>query len=366
MSRELRLPSLGADMDAGTLVEWRVRPGSRVRKGEVMALVETDKGIIDLECFEDSTVERLLVEPGTRVAVGTALALLAGEAAPATQVGSGAEVTAPAVRASPAARVRARVLGVALEGLAGTGLGGAVTLEDVERVARTAAAVPVAGKAAGLRAAIAAAMSRSKREIPHYYVQLTIDFGPAAAWLGAYNAHRPPLERLLPAVLLLKATATAAREFPAFNGFYTAQGFESAAVVNLGVAIALRGGGVVAPALLDADRKPLAQLMPELQGLVERARRGHLRSGEAASATLTVTSLGEEGADAVLPVIHPPQVAMIGFGSVLERPWVVDGRIEVRPVLGASLAADHRVTDGRQGAQFLARIRDGLSKPEAL
>lgn len=372
-------------MEAGTLVEWRVQPGSVVRKGEVIALVETDKGIIDLECFADGTVERLLVAPATRVPVGTVLALLEGERteslgvpAPAPQAPAttprpkaapaalGAPPAAAGARASPAARTRARTLGLALESLAGSGPGGVITLQDVERVAAAPVVAGPPAHRAGLREAIAAAMTRSKREIPHYYVQLAIDFGPAAAWLEAYNAQRPPPERLLPAVLLLKAVARAARERPGFNGFYGARGFEAAAEVNVGVAIALRSGGVVAPALLDADRKPLAQLMQELRELVERARKDHLRSGEAASATITVTSLGEEGVDAVLPIIHPPQVAMVGFGTVLERPWAVDGRIEARPVLGASLAADHRVTDGRQGAQFLVRIRDALSTPEVL
>lgn len=209
-------------------------------------------------------------------------------------------------------------------------------------------------------------MSRSKREIPHYYVQLTMDFSAPSAWLAAWNARHPPAERLINAVLLVKAVARAACEWPGFNGYFTERGFEPAAQVNIGMAIALRGGGVVAPALLDADRKPLAGLMQELRELVERARSGHLRSGETASATLTVTNLGDEGIDALLPIIHPPQVAMLGFGSVLERPWAIEGRIEARPVLGMSLAADHRVTDGRQGAQFLAHIREALSKPEEL
>jgi len=136
--------------------------------------------------------------------------------------------------------------------------------------------------------------------------------------------------------------------------------------VHVGVAVALRGGGLVAPAILDADRKPLATIMRELQELVGRVRSGHMRSSEVASATLTVTSLGDEGADILYPVIHPPQVAIVGFGSVLTRPWVVAGRIEPQPVINLSLAADHRASDGRRGAQFLTRIRDALSRPEQL
>lgn len=382
MSRDFRMPSLGADMEAGTLVEWRVQPGSRVRRGDVVALVETEKGIIDIESFEDGIVERLNVQPGTRVPVGTPLALFEGEppvrgAPEGPQPIEAAKLAPPSVartaagertqRTSPAARTRAVALDIDLATVHGTGPQGVITIQDIERAAESAAlprsVAPPAAARGGKRNAIAASMSRSKREIPHYYLQLAMDFGAAASWLEQFNQSRPVPERLLPAVLLIKATARAATVKPGFNGYFGAGGFDPAPSVHLGVAIALRGGGLVAPAILDADQKPLTTIMRELQDLVARVRAGHMRSSEIASATLTVTSLGEDGADAIYPIIHPPQVAIIGFGSVLERPWVVDGRVEARPVLNLTLAADHRVTDGRQGAQFLARIRDWLARP---
>ncbi len=423
MSRELHMPSLGADMEAGTLVEWRVQPGGQIHRGDVVALVETEKGIIDVESFEEGVVEKITVQPGTRVPVGTVLALLAGEApglsaadgrAPVATTGGAPAVIAggtsaappakapeaapagppqetpqrepsagaatPAIRhVSPAARVRAKALGVDLATVHGTGPGGVITLQDVERAAAAAAGPPAPGTAqpvivgktgadvrAGIRNAIAASMSRAKREIPHYYLQLNMDFSVAAHWLAAYNEARPPPERLLPSVLMLKAVACSAAEKSGFNGYYGAHGYEASRAVHLGVAIALRGGGLVAPALFDASQKTLPTLMRELQDLVGRVRSGHMRSSEISSATLTVTSLGDEGVDAVLPIIYPPQVAIIGFGSVVERPWVVDGRVEARPVLNLSLAADHRVSDGRQGAQFLARVRDRLMRPAEL
>jgi pyruvate dehydrogenase E2 component (dihydrolipoamide acetyltransferase) len=217
-----------------------------------------------------------------------------------------------------------------------------------------------------MRHAIAASLSRSKRELPHYYLQLGMDFGPASDWLEAYNAARPVPERLLHTVLLIKATARAAAMRAGFNGYFGANGFEPSSAVHIGVAISLRGGGLVAPAILDADGKTLATIMRELQDLVARARSGHMRSSEVSSATITLTSLGEDGADLLFPIIYPPQVAIVGFGSVLMRPWVLEGRVEARPVLNLTLAADHRVSDGRQGAQFLTQIRDQLQAPEAL
>jgi len=358
VSREFRMPSLGADMEGGTLVEWRVRPGSRVRRGDVVALVETEKGIIDIESFDEGVVEPLIVEPGTRVPVGAALALLEGEAAQPEH----------ARRVSPAARAKAAALGIDPASVEGSGPQGAVTLEDIERAATRAPVPRTAAPPArdAMRRAIAASMSRSKREIPHYYLQLAMDFGPATGWLERYNRARPVPERLLAPVLFIKAAARAAATGEGFNGYFGANGFEPAKSVHVGVAVALRGGGLVAPAILDADRKPLATIMRELQELVGRVRSGHMRSSEVASATLTVTSLGDEGADILYPVIHPPQVAIVGFGSVLTRPWVVAGRIEPQPVINLSLAADHRASDGRRGAQFLTRIRDALSRPEQL
>lgn len=214
-----------------------------------------------------------------------------------------------------------------------------------------------------MRDAIAAAMSRSKREIPHYYAQVSIDLTRALASLEQFNAARPPPERLLPVALQARAVARAAAERPGFNGHFGPQGFRPAPDVHLGIAIALRGGGLTAPALMHADRKDTPALMRELTDLVARARSGHLRASELSSATLTVTSLGEEGIDVIYPIIHSPQVAIVGFGTLALRPWVVDGRIEPRRICVASLAADHRVSNGRQGAQFLDRIRFWLEKP---
>lgn len=217
-----------------------------------------------------------------------------------------------------------------------------------------------------MRQAIAAAMGKSKREIPHYYLQSTIDFGAAQAWLDAHNAQVDAAQRLLPATLLLKAAALALREVPELNGFYEAQGFRAADGVHLGWAIALRGGGLVAPAIHHADRLDLPALMAALRDLVQRARSGGLRSSELTDPTVTVTSLGERGAESVLGVIYPPQVAIIGFGRVQPRPWVVQGQIAVRPLVQASLAADHRASDGHRGALLLAAIDRLLQSPQEL
>jgi pyruvate dehydrogenase E2 component (dihydrolipoamide acetyltransferase) len=378
---EFRMPSMGADMEAGKLTRWLVKPGDRVAKGEIVAIVETEKADIDVEIFTSGLVEELLVAPGVKVPVGTPLARLRGEAvaappvvaapAPAPAVAAPAALpTAPAAPrpaggASPAARARAIELGVDLAALRGSGPGGAIVLADVEAAAAPPAPATPA-PARGARRALAAAMERSNREIPHYYLAMPIDLAPAAAWLDAANQSRPVTARLLPAALLLKAVALAARRVPEMNGFWIDGAFQPADAVHLGVAISRRQGEVVVPALHDVDSKSLADLMAALSDLVARARAGSLRSSELVDATLSVTALGELGADAVYGVIYPPQVALVGFGRIVTRPWVVEGRIEARPIVEATLAADHRASDGFRGGRFLAAIDDLLQHPENL
>jgi pyruvate dehydrogenase E2 component (dihydrolipoamide acetyltransferase) len=385
---EFRMPSLGADMEAGTLVEWKVKPGDAVKRGDIVAVVDTDKGAIDIEIWEDGVVGEVRVQPGAKVPVGTVLALVRGKGEPAAPSPppaaaplpapsplpapapvAGPSVPAPAPpagrpRASPAARARARELGVDLAGVRGTGPGGAVTREDVEAAARPSPAAPA--RPGGIRQAIAAAMARSKREIPHYYLGADIDLSAALGWLARENERRPVTERLLPVVLLLKAVARATREVPEVNGYVVDGVFRPSEAVHLGLAISLRQGGLIAPALHDVDRRSLAELMRDVNDLVARARSGGLRSSELADATLTVTSLGDLGVTAVYGVIYPPQAALVGFGKVAERPWVRDGRIEARPVVTATLSGDHRASDGIRGARFLAAVDRLLQAPEEL
>jgi pyruvate dehydrogenase E2 component (dihydrolipoamide acetyltransferase) len=274
---------------------------------------------------------------------------------------------------SPAARRRAKELGIDPDAVPGTGAQGSVTLADLEATAHAAPAPGAAPSPAlasdrqkAMRSAIAAAMSRSKREIPHYYLSETIPMTQALDWLQQHNEGRPITERILSAALLLKAVAAALQRTPELNGFYRDGQFAPSAAVHAGVAISLRGGGLVAPAIHDVADKPLAQLMRELADLVKRARAGSLRSSEMTDSTLTITNLGEQSVQAVFGVIYPPQVALIGLGSIELRPWVAGGKVCAQPLLCATLAADHRVSDGHRGALFLAELRERLQHPQTL
>ena len=376
------MPSLGADMEAGTLVEWKVKPGDAVKRGDVVAEVVTEKGDIEIESWLTGTIEQLVVEPGQKVPVKTVLAIIRTEGEAAHAVASSELRVARAVpagdkalrnsqpatphrlRISPAARKRIEAAHLDPATIAGTGPDGTITIADVEKAM---AAAPVAEDAsAAMRRAIARAMSRSKREIPHYYLADTIDMTKALAWLERENASRELPRRLLHSALLLKAVALAVREVPEMNGTYADEQWTRSDTVHVGVATSLRAGGLIAPAIHDVANKTLDEVMTALRDLVTRVRSGGLRSSELSDPTITVTSLGDRGCEMVFPIIFPPQVAIVGFGTLVERPWAENGMVGARRVIHGSLAADHRVSDGHRGGLFLRAIGELLQKPENL
>ena len=383
---EFRMPSLGADMEAGTLVEWNVQTGDRVKRGDIIALVETEKGLIEVEVFEDGVVEKILVLPGAKVPVGTALAFIRAEGAaplPAAAVPSALPVTPPGERviASPSARKLAAELGIDLTAIQGSGPRGAIQRADIELAARAAKPAPPAGKPAppppperpvppdyqaGMRRAIAAAMGRSNREIPHYYLEMEIDMECALTWLEGENLKRSIKDRLLPAVLLLKAVARALADVPELNGYWLDDRHQVSEAIHIGFAISMRQGGLITPAIHNVDMLSHDELMGAMRDLITRTRAGRLRSSEMTDATITVTNLGDLGVKTVFGVIYPPQVALVGFGRIMERPWAENGMLGVRRVVSASLAGDHRATDGHRGSQFLEALNKHLQGPETL
>lgn len=401
---EFLMPSLGADMEAGTLVEWLKKPGDPVKRGEIIAVVETQKGAIEVECFEDGTLDGYLVDLNTKVPVGTPLAMIRGEGeepavarteatpeppplpaepepCPAPKPAMVAAAPPPPLltvatstdrlRISPAARRLATEKGVDPATLAGTGPGGAIQLADIG--AGAARAAPEAGpqRTGGfnmdaMRDAIAAAMARSKREIPHYYMSQTCDLTKAEAFIAERNAGKPPEERVLVAALFVKAVAKALKKYKEFSGHYENGVFAPGETVHVGMAINIRGGGLVAPAIHDAQSLDLDAVMDKTRDLVARVRAGRFRASELSDPTITVTSLGDRGVEAMYPIIYPPQVAIVGIGTPVVRPWVVGDEVVPRSTVTLTLAADHRVSDGHRGGLFLSAIDKNLQEPEKL
>ena len=442
------MPSLGADMDAGTLVEWKVKSGDPVKRGDIIAAVETAKGVIEIECFEDGILDQIFFQPGQEVPVGQVLATISseeeyGKPKPAPEPQKPAEpvkiekipemvmaeaakpsavnvaqeikiatVQPPAdggrVRISPLASRMAIELDVDLRQVMGTGPGGAIQRVDIERAAQaqkaapapvpavaepvkpeikapplpvTEAAAPPAVEAktefapeakkavdfqTAMRSAIAAAMSKSNRDIPHYYMETSIDMTNALRWLEEENLKRSIRERLLPVVVLLKAVAKSLTEIPELNGFWIDESHQVSEAIHIGFAINLRQGGLLTPAIHDTDMKDFDELREAMNDLIIRTRGNRLRSSELTDATITVTSLGDRGVEKVFGVIYPPQVALVGLGKITPQPWAANGALCVRPVLVATLAGDHRATDGHKGGLFLEALNRNLQEVEKL
>lgn len=432
---EFKMPSLGADMESGTLIEWKVKPGDSVKHGDIIAVVGTEKGEIDVEIFNDGIVDQLVVSQGAEVPVGALLAMIRAEGEKVEMVEKVAVKEVPAekvavaeqiaehhpmdqraviakeaapkemggrenghrIRVSPLARRLAEELGIDLNTVTGTGHNGAIERHDVEAIAKLketakpvalpapakpvevptskpaetapveAAPIKPAGDfATAMRTAIAKAMARSNREIPHYYLQQRIDMSKALQWLEAENQKRSIKDRVLPVVLLIKAVAKSLVEIPQLNGYWIDDQLQPQEGIHIGFAIALRQGGLITPAIHDADIKTMDELMEAMRDLIMRTRAGRLRSSEMTDATITLTNLGDLGVETVYGVIYPPQVALVGMGKIVDQPWVENGMIGVRPVLTATLAGDHRATDGRTGGQFLDILNRKLQEPGKL
>jgi pyruvate dehydrogenase E2 component (dihydrolipoamide acetyltransferase) len=454
------MPSLGADMDEGTLLEWLVKPGDTVHRGDIVAVVDTAKSAVEVECFADGVVEALVVDPGQVVPVGAVLARLGENGQPAEHAGAAPAATAlfpanppeqqreqpperprelppdqpfgpalPAMtaaapsplvrhrahelgidlatvrgrgeggvvhrqdieqlarrpvsrpRVSPLARRLAETAGVDLATVSGTGAGGAIRADDIRRVTAdgtpgveavsdrettaegTAEARGAEQRAADMRRSIASLMSRSKREIPHYYLSTTVDLHRTTEWIRERNRELPVGERLVPSAALLRATARAVREVPELNGHWVDDGFRPARDVDLGLILSLRSGGLLVPVLKAADTLDISQLMAQMRDLTRRARAGRLRGSELNQPSISVSNLGDQGVESVIGVIYPPQVALVGFGSVTQRPWAVDGLLGIRPLVTVTLAADHRATDAATGARLLKAIDRILQNP---
>ncbi|NVC95487.1 2-oxo acid dehydrogenase subunit E2 [Vibrio natriegens] len=424
---DITMPALGADMRDGTLMEWQVKPGDHVEKGDIIAVIETSKGAIDMESYHTGTISELLIEPDIKLPVGSVMARMesdtsvsssieqtqpvsktadssqpltepeAGELAPyiapktaqpsATETAAGSDIVTSSEilkrskatsesqqrqYASPVVRKTAYLSGIELSTLTGSGPYGAVLLRDLTKNADSPTVAPAEKTTterqdvSPMRQAISDAMSRSKKEIPHYYLALDIDLTKVQTWLAEQNQQREPEQRLLLPAVILNAIALQLVKFPDLNGFYRDGHFTPSKDVNIGNTISLREGGLVIPGILNAEQLSVDQTMDALRDLAERSRRGRLRSSEISQTTITVTSIGERGADSITGVIYPPQVAIIGLGRQRQAPVIRENQIEIGEIMTVTLAADHRVSDGVTGARFLQALAKQLQHPEAL
>lgn len=377
------MPSLGADMEAGTLIEWKKKPGDFVKRGDIIAEVETQKGLIEIEVFDEGTIGELLINEGTKVPVGTVMALidtnktvLETEKPIATQPREEKIIeqipleksTEKHIKASPLAKRIAAENHIELSKIKGTSADGAISKEDVINAINHRESIEKENKLSTtetVRLAVAAAMTKSNSEIPHYYLQKKIDITKALAWIQEENKHRDIASRLLPVVLFIKAMALSLVEFPDLNAIWD-NGLHHKTDINIGFVLSIRNGGIIVPAIHLANTKTVSEIMGTLNDIIPRARALKLRSSELSDSTITLTNIGEDGADSVFGVIYPPQVAIVGFGSISEQPFAENGMLGIRSVVNVTLAGDHRATDGLTGSRFLSVLDKNLQNPQLL
>lgn len=412
---EIQMPRLSDTMEEGVISTWRKNVGDQVSRGEVMAEIETDKAIMELEAYDDGVLEKILVEAGATVPIGTPIAILgdgsgaAAEAAPASAPAAApapaaAEAPAPAAaepaapapapaaaaapaepgakpKASPLAKAVAKEKGVDLSTVQGTGPGGRIIRADIEAAAAAApAAAPAAPAAAAapvvsnedveeiplsnIRKVTAKRLTESKQQAPHFYLTSAIDVTDLMAFRATLN------ERLQAAGgpkvsvndLIVKAVATALRANPAVNVSFAGDKMLQHKRINLGVAVAI-DNGLVVPVVKDADRKSVSEIAAESRELAGRAREGKLKLDEMSGGTFSISNLGMFGIEQFSAVINPPEAAILAVGAARDEVQVRDGEFVARKILRVTLSADHRAVDGAVGAAFLQLLTGLLEDP---
>jgi len=439
---QVTMPALGETVDVSTIERWVKQEGDAVAKGDVLCEITTDKATLEVESYFEGTLLKILAPAGAELPVGALIAVIgpagaevpaAGGAAPApvapapaTQAGASAAPIAPAaptpapvtaptaggrVFASPRARRRARDLGVALAGVAGTGPGGRIVEADVVKAAEAAHGVkasPLARKVAAaggvdlatvrgtgpggkvmrddvvaapaaapavrpgevvplsaMRRIVAERMALSKQTIPCYYLAIDVDMTDTACLRAKLNQRANGQPKLSFNDFLLKACGRALKQFPAVNSRWADGGIERRGVANVGLAVALEEGLMV-PVVRDADAKDLRQIARETADLAQRARSKRLTPDEYQDGCMTLTNLGVFGIRDFIPVVNPGESCIMGVGVIQDRVVFRQGGIQVRKMMTITLAVDHRIVDGAVAAHFLETVRDLLESPQPL
>lgn len=360
MIYEVKMPSLGADMDKGKLMDWKIKVGDKVIKGQSIALVETTKSTVEIESFREGEVLELVGHLGDDIPVGQVIATFDVQPDSLTVEA----ITDTRLKISPRAKKMAQDHGVNIDMLKGTGTKGEISSSDVENFLTSQNKSYETDST--IRDAIAKAMSKSKREIPHYYLKIQVNLKKFMIWLDKKNGTLKPEDRIMLSSAFLYAVNLSLKEHPEMNGHYENGIFQPSSSVNMGIAISLKSGGVLVPAILNSDEKNLMELNQSFQDLIIRTRNDHLKNSELTEGTVTVTNIGDSGVDEVYGVIFPPQVAIIGFGRVAQSPIVENNNLTLGYVVNITLSADHRVTDGLNGSKFLSKIENILLHPEQM
>jgi pyruvate dehydrogenase E2 component (dihydrolipoamide acetyltransferase) len=420
---DVNMPKLSDTMEEGTVVEWKKKSGDVVKKGEVIAEVDSDKATFDLES-EDDGVLNIIVEQGVPAKIGAPIARIGagGEApeakpaakealpeatktpakaekpkaeqdAPAQQPAAEPAAPAPAasadsdgakdVRASPLARRLAAELGVNLAGIQGSGPEGRIVKEDVEAAAGkgTAAATPSRAPRPAprqgpetelvepnrMQSTIARRMAEAKSTIPEFTVTVEARVELAVSMRLQLKESVPGAEKVTMTDFLVRACALALRKFPEVNTSWVDGKFQRKRRISIGLAVApAQGMGLLVPVVHDADMKDLIQISIESRQVIERARSGRPAEGDLSGATFSISNLGMYGVDEFVAIINPPEAAILAVGAIKDVPVVDAGRIVPGKVMRMTLSVDHRVFYGATAAQFMAEVKRLIENPVTL
>lgn len=399
MPAEVKLPQLGESTFEGTIGKWLKQPGDKIERFEPLVEIMTDKVNVEMPAPFGGVLSQVLVSEGQTVPVGTPIALMETSDAPAPADAPGRPAQAgPAVaarqeraavpeerlRLSPVVRKLAEEHGLALDEVArlqGSGAGGRVTKEDVVKYLEVRQARPPAPaarpapprpglhpgdqlhKLTPLRRSIAQRMAQSKREIPHAYGVIEVDITALVRWRNAHKDEWRAREgvNITYTAFFVRAAVDALRAFPIVNSAWSDDGIIQRGAVNIGIGIALDDGLIVA-VVKQADQKRLAPLAKELESLSRKAREGTLTLDDVEGGTFTITNPGVFGSIWSMPIIVPPQAAILATDAIVKRPVVRDDAIVIRDIMHLGLSFDHRIFDGAVADQFLHRIRETLER----
>jgi len=374
MAVAIRLPDMGTNVEECKLHAWRVQVGDRVKRGDVLADIETDKAVAELESTAEGVLLRQVVAEGVMAQTGDVLAYIGqpGEsvpeasAAPSSPAAAIPAAAAPSptasssspARVSPMVRNLATKMGVDLATVHGTGTGGMITREDVLKTKDSPAGAPAKAAAepgSRAQAAVARAVTRSWKDTPHLFVSMNIDMTAAVqARQGKEKATRPSFD-----AIFLKALAEAIGTFPQFAARWEGEGVVKTPGVNIAVAVS-RGSDLFLPVVRDVNQKSLAALHTELTAISASARAGSLKPEQMAGGCMALSNLGMYPVDAFEGIIFPGHSSILTVGAVQPAPVAVEGRVEIRPIAKARLAADHRLINGRGAAEFLSKVKEVL------
>jgi pyruvate dehydrogenase E2 component (dihydrolipoamide acetyltransferase) len=393
-------------MEEGTIATWLKKPGEQVKKGEVIAEIETDKATMDLTSFEAGTLQEILAPEGTTVAIGKPVALIGSRAvaarsdvpeaqAPTPQVTAAAPPPTSeangSVRASPMARHLAAEHGLDLGGISGSGPQGRVVRADVEAALGSGTSAPLVAEEAPpppvveaprpappstdgdervslsqMRRTIARRMAESTRTVPHFFLTSVVDATELGALRKQINDQAADAGiKVTFNDLVVKGAALALRKMPEVNVSFAEDSLIRHSHIHIGIAVAT-DRGLIVPVLRDADQKSLGQIARETRDLAERAGTGKLQPSEYQGGTFTVSNLGMFGVEEFQAVINPPEAAILAVGAIAREPVDYQGQIALRDRLRLTLSVDHRALDGAIGARYLQQLKALLEKPMLL